>query len=53
MVVRLHGTVMPTGDESCPWCGRGFWTIRDLNDHIRNDHHFGPANQQPSIDTIN
>ena len=42
MVVRLHGTVMPTGDYSCPFCGRGFWTRRDLDNHIRNDHHFSP-----------
>lgn len=41
MVVRLTGQVMPTGDEQCPYCARGFWFVRDLNDHIRNDHHFG------------
>lgn len=42
MPVRLSGTVMPTGNQCCPFCGRGFWVTRDKDLHIQNDHHFAP-----------
>ena len=38
MVVMLHGSIMPTGNQFCPFCGRGFWVARDVELHLTNDH---------------